>query len=196
MLISKLLFYLLHPRAAIIMLYSIYMSHKFKSRKLWFASKVGGICGIDRITIGKNCAFGKNAILTAYKEYHGYKYDPYIKIGQGCNFGDWIHITSINNIIIGNGVLTGRFVIITDNAHGTTSGADLDVRPEDRQLTSKGPIYIGNNVWIGDKVTILAGVTIGNGSIIGANSVVTKNIPPYGVAAGNPAKVIKVMRKS
>ncbi len=55
----------------------------------------------------------------------------------------------------------------------------------------KGPVKIGNNVWIGDNVTILSGVTIGDGSIIGAGAIVSKNIPSYSVAVGNPARVIK-----
>jgi virginiamycin A acetyltransferase len=55
----------------------------------------------------------------------------------------------------------------------------------------KGPVKIGNNVWIGDNVTILSGVAIGDGSIIGAGAVVTKDIPGYSVAVGNPARVIK-----
>ncbi len=50
---------------------------------------------------------------------------------------------------------------------------------------------IGDNVWIGDKATILAGVKIGECAVIAANAVVTKDIPPYSVAAGNPAKIIK-----
>ncbi len=55
----------------------------------------------------------------------------------------------------------------------------------------KGPIIIGNNVWIGDNVIILSGVKIGDGAVIGAGAVVTKDIPPYAVAVGVPAKVIK-----
>jgi acetyltransferase-like isoleucine patch superfamily enzyme len=54
-----------------------------------------------------------------------------------------------------------------------------------------GIIDVGNDVWIGEDVHILSGVTIGDGAIIGAGSVVTKDIPPYSVAVGNPAKVIK-----
>ena len=55
----------------------------------------------------------------------------------------------------------------------------------------KGDVNIGNNVWIGDNVTILTGVFIGDGSIIGANSTVTKNVAPYSIVAGNPAKIIR-----
>lgn len=56
---------------------------------------------------------------------------------------------------------------------------------------SKGRLRIGNAVWIGDSVIILSGVTIGNGAVIGAGSVVTKSIPDFAIAVGNPAKVIK-----
>ena len=65
------------------------------------------------------------------------------------------------------------------------------MRPQKRELSSKGIIKIGDNVWIGDKATILSNVSIGDGSIVAANSVVTKNVPPYSVVAGNPARVIK-----
>lgn len=55
----------------------------------------------------------------------------------------------------------------------------------------KGPVIIGNNVWIGDHVIILSGVTIGDGAVLGAGAVVTQSVPPYGIAVGNPARVIK-----
>ena len=57
--------------------------------------------------------------------------------------------------------------------------------------STKGDIIIGNDVWIGDSVKILSGVHIGDGAIIGTASVVTKDIPPYAIAAGNPAKIIR-----
>lgn len=55
----------------------------------------------------------------------------------------------------------------------------------------KGPVIIGNNVWIGDNVLILSGVTVGDGAVLGAGSIVTGDIPPYSIAVGNPARVIK-----
>jgi len=56
---------------------------------------------------------------------------------------------------------------------------------------TKGDIIIGNDVWIGANVTILSGVTVGDGAVIGANSLVIKNVAPYSIAAGVPAKFIK-----
>jgi acetyltransferase-like isoleucine patch superfamily enzyme len=85
----------------------------------------------------------------------------------------------------------GRKVFITDNSHGSFTREQLDIRPNYRPLISKGPVIIEENVWIGEMVCIMPGVTIGRGSIIGANAVVTKSIPPYSIAAGVPAKVIK-----
>lgn len=56
---------------------------------------------------------------------------------------------------------------------------------------TKGNVIIGNDVWIGSHVTILSGVTIGDGAVVGAFSVVAKNVPPYAIVAGNPARVIR-----
>jgi acetyltransferase-like isoleucine patch superfamily enzyme len=53
------------------------------------------------------------------------------------------------------------------------------------------PVIIGNSVWIGVNSTILKGVTIGEGSVVGAGSVVTKDVPPWTIVAGNPARVIR-----
>lgn len=119
------------------------------------------------------------------------KQTPLIVIGNNCSFGDRIHITSINSISIGESLLTGRDVMITDNSHGNIKKEELSLSPLMRNLYSKGRINIGNNVWMGDKVTILPGVTLGNGCIVGANSVVTKSFPDNSIIAGNPAKLIK-----
>jgi acetyltransferase-like isoleucine patch superfamily enzyme len=57
--------------------------------------------------------------------------------------------------------------------------------------TGKGPITVGNDVWFGARCTILSGVTIGNGAVIGAGAIVTKDIAPYAIAVGNPARVLR-----
>ncbi|MST85779.1 hypothetical protein FYJ73_14080 [Prevotellaceae bacterium LKV-178-WT-2A] len=65
------------------------------------------------------------------------------------------------------------------------------MQPSKRDLYIKGPVVIEDNVWIGDKASIHSGVTIGKGTIVACNAVVTKDVPPYSVVAGVPAKVIK-----
>jgi acetyltransferase-like isoleucine patch superfamily enzyme len=57
--------------------------------------------------------------------------------------------------------------------------------------STNGDVIIENDVWIGTGVTILSGVTIGNGAVIGAGSIVTKNVDPYAIVAGNPARLIR-----
>jgi virginiamycin A acetyltransferase len=72
----------------------------------------------------------------------------------------------------------------------TTSAASFLPEGEVR-IRRKGQIIIQNDVYIGDRVTIMSGVKIGNGAVVGAGSVVSKDIPPYAIAVGNPCKVIK-----
>ena len=69
-------------------------------------------------------------------------------------------------------------------------------RPSLRKVESKGEVIIGDNVWIGDKCTILPNVHIGDGVIVAANSVVTKDVPPYSVVGGDPAKVLKKIERN
>lgn len=161
--------------------------------------------------IGKNCSFGENLVLRheecieigdnfiggqyltmeAWKEYQGVKYSPHISIGDDVLFTNFVQISCVDKIIIGNNVLLGNAVYISDNNHGEFNKENLDVPPAKRELYSKGPVKIGNNVWIGRHVSVLSGVTIGDNCVIGANSVVTKDIPPNSIAVGSPAKVIK-----
>lgn len=65
------------------------------------------------------------------------------------------------------------------------------VTPQPHEYPFKGDTFVGNDVWIGYKAVIMPGVKIGDGAIIAANSIVTKDIPPYATAGGNPARVIR-----
>lgn len=151
------------------------------------------LMGLKYFTVGKGTTFESNAELTAWGYYAGVDYSPRVTIGSNCHFGRSCHITAINEIHIGDNLLTGQYVIISDNPHGKSDSSCLSIPPVERELFSKGPVRIGNNVWIGDRVAILAGVTIGDGAIIGANAVVSKDVPPFCVVAGNPA-MIKAIR--
>ena len=161
-----------------------------KNSKLISAPDELRLC--DYIKIGNDCRLGRHLLLRCYKIAEK---EPELKIGSLVNIGDYSTISCCNQIVIENGVRTGRMVMITDNAHGhTDSIEELDISPIMRPLVSKGPVIIKKNVWIGEKVSIMPGVTIGEGSIIAANAVVTKSIPPFCIAGGCPAKVIKIIR--
>lgn len=151
------------------------------------------LIGERYISVGEECYIGKDVQLTATDSFEGQVFSPEITIGDNCSIHDYAHVTAINRISIGNNVRTGKNVLITDNAHGASDPTLLETAPNYRPLYSKGAVVIEDNVWIGAKSSIMPGVTIGRGAIIGAGSVVTKDIPPYALAAGNPAKVIKIM---
>ena len=147
--------------------------------------------GLNYITVGDKTFIAKGVQLTAWDFHNGIHYKPSIKIGNACSIRENCHITAINGISIGDNLLTGTNVLITDNSHGEAICEQMDIPPTQRKLYSKGPVIIGNNVWLGNNVCVMPGVTIGDGAIIGANSVVTHDIPDYSMAAGIPAKVIK-----
>ncbi len=143
-----------------------------------------------KVNIDRNCTIGARSRIIG-----GEKLNPVLSIGDNCCIGRYTHITAINKVIIGDNLLTGGFVLITDNSHGLFQYEMLKKPPLKRPVESKGEVVIGKNVWIGDKASILSGVHIGDGCIIAANAVVTHDIPSYSLAAGVPAKVIKTFSK-
>lgn len=129
-----------------------------------------------------------------------FPYGGKITLGRECYLGEGSRIWSDNSVEIGDHVLIAHHVTISDtNAHEL----DHQERAEGfRQLLAKGhpkqrpnvesaAVKIGSNAWINFGVSILKGVTIGEGAIVAAGSVVTKDVPPFTVVAGNPAKVIR-----
>lgn len=174
------------------MIKTIRVSRRFPNAEgVFFPTNIFSL-GEEYIYIGKGTHIGEYTHLTAWETTcAGGKFNPNIHIGENCCFGNWNHITATNCIKIGNNLLTGKWVTITDNSHGDTDLNTLKIAPLMRVITSKGPVVIGDNVWIGDKATILPGVTIGDGAIIAANAVVTKDVPAYSVVGGNPARIIK-----
>jgi acetyltransferase-like isoleucine patch superfamily enzyme len=113
-----------------------------------------------------------------------------IEIGNDVYIGFGGYFVGSGGIKIGNGTIIAHKVEILTRNHNYNSD-DLQSIPYDRRYIIK-PVVIEDNCWIGSNVCILPGVTIGEGSIIGMGSVVTKDIPKYSVATGNPAKVCKV----
>jgi len=147
------------------------------------------IRGTKFINWGKGLTSGVNLRIDVFNiEGHP---NPNLQIGHNCQINDYVHIGVINSVIIGNNVLIASKVFISDHNHGDfEKDPELDLPPSKRKLTSAAT-RICDDVWIGEGVMILPGVTIGKSSIIGAGAIVTKNIPEYSIAVGNPARVVK-----
>ncbi|MGL5570613.1 DapH/DapD/GlmU-related protein [Cetobacterium sp.] len=117
-----------------------------------------------------------------------------IFIGNNVQINDYVHITGVKSVKIGDNVLIASKVYISDAVHGSYKGNSNDsnpkIPPNLREITYK-EVIIEENVWIGENVSILPGVKIGFGSIIGANSVITKDVPKDSIVCGIPGEIIK-----
>ncbi len=103
-----------------------------------------------------------------------------------------------NRIDVGNRVLIASDVKIYPATHSTDPSVrnySSNPTPAFWCNTYSKPVRIGDEVWIGGGAILLPGVTIGKGSVIGAGAVVTKDIPPYTVAVGNPARVLRTLER-
>jgi len=148
-----------------------------------------------RVKVGNNVTL-TDAELRCYREGR-------IEIGDNCWFSLRTQIISCSEIRIGNNSIFARDVYISDtNEHPIdplirrqqTIEMLQTNSPPDRYQSETKPVEIGEDVWVGERACILKGVKIGNGSIIAANSVVTKDVPEGVVVAGNPAKIVKVIK--
>ena len=147
--------------------------------------------GGRHITIGDNFFTQPGLRIEALEGYGGDTFTPKLSIGNNVVINDSCHIACINEVTIKDNVLIASRVFITDHFHGRTGDSDYVISPSKRRLYSRGPVVINNNVWLGEGVIVMPGVTIGAGAVIGANSVVTKDVPPYCVFAGVPARFVK-----
>lgn len=121
------------------------------------------------VKIGVNTAIEKNSrIISTINK---------IEIGRFCSIAPMVEVTTVNHNL---------------NTASTyfMNGIIFD-KPSTNDLFSKGSVKIGSDVWVGTQSIILPGVSIGDGAVVGANSTVTKDIPPYAIYAGNPARLIK-----
>ena len=126
------------------------------------------------------------------------------QVGKNVNVEPRVRLDCWNDLIIGNnsGLGINARVGLVEIGDDVMMGPDcvcltanhnfdrLDVPMWTQGFASHNKITIGNDVWIGQRVTILPGIKINDGSIIGAGSVVTKDVPRFGIVAGNPARLI------
>lgn len=130
---------------------------------------------------------GKNVVFFA-KDNFSYKT---ISIGNDVYIGPGANFSSIKSITIGNKVMFGPNVTIVGGDHNTTQVGQYMFDVEDKLSENDLPIVIKDDVWIGTGVIILKGITIEEGSIVAAGSLLNKNVPPYSIVGGVPARILK-----
>jgi len=153
----------------------------FKHKK----GKNARICRNSRIDVMpfNNFVLGDNSTIEDFCTINNGVGD--VLIGQRCRIG-------MSNVLIGP-VTIGNDVILAQNIvmSGLNHGYENINLPIYKQPVTKKKITVEDEAWIGANAVIVAGVTIGKHSVVAAGSVVTKDVPPYSVVAGNPAKVMK-----
>lgn len=135
---------------------------------------------------GKNVTIGRKASFSGIGNIHC---KNNVAIGANCLF-----MTTRANIFIGNHVMFGPGVtIITGNHKIDIVGRYMDtITDAEKSSEDDMDVVIGDDVWLGANSTILKGVTIGEGTVVAAGAVVTKDVPPYSIVGGVPAKVLKM----
>jgi acetyltransferase-like isoleucine patch superfamily enzyme len=136
-----------------------------------------------RLEVGEHTLFEPNVWITVGDEAR-------VRIGSGTFLNLGVMVAALELVEIGSHCMFANGCFVTDSNHRYD---DPDKPVPWQGFDSKGPTRIGDNVWLGANVVVTSGVTIGERSVIGANSVVTRDIPPYSIAAGAPAKVLRAV---
>lgn len=157
--------------------------------------KIGRGCFIDDyVTV---FAHQDGGSITLGDRVHLYR-GTIVEVGRGGSviIGDDTHIQSdcnlkgfLGNLIVGRNVQMAPGCGFSPYEHGFE---DLSTPIQKQPITSAGDIVLEDDVWLGLGVKVLDGVRIGRGAVIGAGAVVTKDVPPYAIAAGVPARIIRM----
>ena len=166
---------------------------------------------IHRKRVGNTCRFGKNVIIDSKVTFEGMNRlgdDTYF-LNSFMGYSSYISNHSfIKNTVIGKYTCIANDVMTVAGNHPTSF---VSIHPAFYSLAQKPSyvnhskfedfkyldaekrisIVIGNDVWIGARATILEGVTIGDGAVVAAGAIVTKDVPPYAIVAGVPAKILR-----
>lgn len=146
----------------------------WKKIRRWLCRPLFAHCG-ENVNIESGAIFGRG---------------ENVRIGDNSDIG--INCQIWGTVSIGNDSFMGPEVVIRTTNHNFWQ-TNLPIRLQGSE--KEAPVKIGNDVWIGQRAIILPGINIGNHAIIGAGSVVTKNIEPWAIVGGNPARIIR-MRKT
>lgn len=165
--------------------YNIKLFSKLNLGKNSYIDPTVQIFGWRAVLVGSNSALSEDVWINANKLE-----DNIIRvlIGNNCHIGRRNYFSTATKITISDYSFSGL------DCHFLSCGHVFDtpmIPYLSSGITEGKPIFIGVNCWLTTSVTVLEGVSIGHGSVIGARSVVTRDIPPFSIAAGNPCKVIK-----
>lgn len=138
------------------------------------------------VRIGGQVNIWKGARIEAF----GKKGETRIEIGEGTSIQMYFHCGAAESVKIGRDVLIAGRVYITDHDH-VFDDPNLPARRTDGLVTK--PVVIEDGAWLGEGCVILKGVTVGQRAVIGANAVVTKDVPPFAIVGGIPARVIRII---
>jgi acetyltransferase-like isoleucine patch superfamily enzyme len=134
-----------------------------------------------RLEVGEHTLFEPHVWVTIADEGR-------VRIGGGTYLNIGVMVAAVELVEIGDHCMFANGCFVSDGVHRY----DDPEEPVPWQgFTSKGPTRVGDNVWCGANVVITSGVTVGERCVIGANSVVTQDLPPFSLAAGAPAKVLR-----
>lgn len=139
------------------------------------------------ITIGEGCTIAGSARFVS-----GHSYDsPELTIGDYTTINENVWISASCSVTIGSYVRIARNALILDNP-----GHPIDAlrrRTKGVDIEQVKPVVVEDDVWIASEAIIMPGVKLGRGAVIGAGAVVTKDVPPYTVVGGNPARILRVL---
>lgn len=151
--------------------------------------RIGSDCRIEKMEIDDNSCIEGRVVVTGYGNGR-------VKIGKECYIGINNILDFSNNITIGNYVhIAGPTTALWTHSSAKMCLNDIPLTNKSEEFRPTSPIEIESNVYIGGNCTIYPGVTIGHHSIIAPNSAVTKNVEPFSLVGGVPAKFIKIINQ-
>jgi acetyltransferase-like isoleucine patch superfamily enzyme len=147
------------------------------------------VTGDLQLIVGNHCRFHGDGAFIAYKILD----DPTLSFGDHTYVGYAAVFNVAKSITVGSNVLISDSCVFSDNPGHPT---DPEKRKLDKpiDLDQVKPVVIEDDAWICARATILPGVTVGKGAVVGTGAVVTKDVPPYTIVAGNPAKVVRTLK--